>query len=92
MTDTINNVGSAGGINTPAVAPSNTQIGTPDTNTVNALQNQLNGTDSAHPTGNATPTASAGGISAADMDTFMKEVQKFCVQQGILTTPKATRD
>jgi hypothetical protein len=92
MVDSVNNVNPAGGVNTPAVTPSNNQVGTPDQNTVNALQNQLNSANPAAPAGNTTPGASAGGISAADMKLFMDEVTKFCVQQGISTTPKATRD
>jgi len=92
MPDAINNVGPAGGINTPAVTPSNNQVGTPDANTVNALQSQLNGANPAAPAGAPANGAAGGGISAADMDIFMKELQKFCVQQGISTTPKATRD
>jgi hypothetical protein len=92
MPDAINNVGPAGGVNTPAVTPSNNQVGTPDQNTVNALQNQLNGSNPAAPTGPTSPAGGGSGISSADMDLFMKEMQKFCVQQGISTTPSATRD
>ena len=92
MTDAINNVGPAGGINTPAVTPSNNQVGTPDANTVNQLQNQLNAADPASPAGGSTPVTPGSGISAADMKLFMDEVTKFCVQQGIQTTPSATRD
>jgi hypothetical protein len=92
MPDAINNVGPAGGVNTPAVTPSNNQVGTPDQNTVNALQNHLNGSNPAAPAGTTSPAGGGSGISSADMDTFMKEMQKFCVQQGISTTPSATRD
>lgn len=92
MTDPISNIGQVGGITPPSSTPSTNQVGTPDQNTVNALQNELNGADPTAPTANSTPAAGAGGISAADMDLFMKEVQKFCVQQGIMSTPKATRD
>lgn len=92
MIDPINNVSPAGGVNTPAVTPSNNQVGTPDTNTVNALQNQLDGTNPSSPSGNAAPAGGSSGISAADMKLFMDEVNKFCVQQGIATTPKPTRD
>jgi len=92
MVDSVNNINPAGGVNTPAVTPNNNQVGTPDQNTVNALQNQLNGANPATPAANNSPAAGAGGISAADMKLFMDEVTKFCVQQGISTTPKATRD
>jgi hypothetical protein len=92
MTDPINNVSPAGGVNTPAVTPSNNQVGTPDANTVNQLQNQLNAADPAAPTANSNSVSPGSGISAADMKLFMDEVTKFCVQQGISTTPKATRD
>ena len=91
MTDAINNVGPAGGINTPAVTPSNNQVGTPDANTVNALQNQLNAADPANAAG-GTPAAKGPGITQADMKNFMDELNKFCVQQGISTTPSATGD
>lgn len=92
MTDPISNIGQVGGITPPSSTPSTNQVGTPDQDTVNALQNQLNGTDPAAPAGNATPANGAGGISAADMKLFMDEMTKFCIQQGISTTPKATRD
>jgi hypothetical protein len=92
MVDSVNNINPAGGVNTPAVTPSNNQVGTPDQNTVNAFQNQLNPADPAAPAGNTAPAGGAGGISAADMKLFMDEMTKFCVQQGISTTPKATRD
>ena len=92
MVDSVNNINPAGGVNTPAVTPNNNQVGTPDQNTVNAFQNQLNPADSAAPTENSAPAGGAGGISAADMKLFMDEMTKFCVQQGISTTPKATRD
>ena len=92
MTNSINNIGPAGGVNTPPVTTPNTnQVGTPNAQTVNALQGQLNNS----PTTNAPAGGSAAagnGISAADMKLFMDEVNKFCVQQGILTTPKATSD
>ncbi len=91
MVDGINNIGPAGGINTPALTPSNNQVGTPDPNVVNALQNQLNGTDPANAAAKS-PTANGPGITAADMKSFMDEVNKFCVQQGISTTPSATGD
>jgi hypothetical protein len=91
MVAAVNNLNPAGGVNTPAVSPSNNNVGTPDQNTVNALQNQLNGANPAA-TGASNPPAAGGGISSADMKTFMDEVNKFCVQQGISTTPKATRD
>ena len=91
MTDAINNVNPAGGINPPAATPNNNQVGTPDPNTVNALQDQLNGANPANPAG-GTPPAQGPGITAADMKNFMDEVNKFCVQQGISTTPSATGD
>jgi hypothetical protein len=91
MVDSVNNVNPAGGVNTPAVTPNNNQVGTPDQNTVNALQNELNATDPTIPAG-GTPAATGPGITAADMKLFMDEMTKFCVQQGISTTPKATRD
>jgi hypothetical protein len=91
MVDSVNNINPAGGVNTPAVTPSNNQVGTPDQNTVNALQNQLNGANPANPAG-GTAASQGPGITAADMKNFMDEVNKFCVQQGISTTPKATRD
>ena len=91
MVDSVNNINPAGGINSPAVTPSNNQVGTPDQNTVNALQNQLNGADPVNTPG-GTPAAQGPGITAADMKNFMDEVNKFCVQQGISTTPSATGD
>ena len=93
MADSINNIGPAGGVNTtPITPPSTNQVGTPNAQTVNALQNQLNsGPATTTPVG-GTPAAAGSGISAADMKLFMDEVNKFCVQQGILTTPKATPD
>jgi hypothetical protein len=92
MTDAINNIGPAGGINTPAVTPANNQVGTPDPNAVNALQNQLNGTDPVAVDANNTPVNTQSGISAADMKTFMDQVNQFCIQQGISMTPSATDD
>jgi hypothetical protein len=93
MADPINNIGPAGGVSTtPITTPSTPAVGTPDAQTVSALQDQLGNTPSTtSPAGN-TPVASGSGISAADMKQFMDEVNKFCVQQGILTTPKATGD
>jgi len=91
MVDSVNNVNPAGGVNAPAVTPSNKQVGTPDANTVNALQNQLNATDPVNAAG-GTPSSQGPGITAADMKNFMDEVNKFCVQQGISTTPSATPD
>ena len=91
MVDSVNNINPAGGVNTPAVTPNNNQVGTPDQNTVNALQNELNGTNPVNNAG-GTPAANGPGITAADMKLFMDEMTKFCVQQGISTTPKATPD
>ncbi len=93
MADPINNIGPAGGVNTtPITTPSTPQVGTPNAQTVSALQSQLgNAPATTAPAGNA-PAAAGSGISAADMKQFMDEVNKFCVQQGILTTPKATGD
>lgn len=92
MTD-ISNIGGPGGItpsqNTPSTTP---PVGTPNQNDVSALQNQLNAADPASPAGGSTPVTPGSGISAADMKLFMDEVNKFCVQQGISTTPKVTRD
>ena len=91
MVDSVNNIDPAGGVNTPAVTPSNNQVGTPDPSTVNALQNQLNGNDPVNAAG-GTPASQGPGITAADMKNFMDGVNKFCVQQGISTTPSATGD
>jgi dihydroorotase-like cyclic amidohydrolase len=92
MVAAVNNLNPAGGVNTPAVTPNNNQVGTPDQNTVNALQNELNGTTDPANNAGGTPGAQGPGITAADMKIFMDEMNKFCVQQGISTTPKATRD
>jgi adenosylmethionine-8-amino-7-oxononanoate aminotransferase len=93
MTNSINNIGSAGGVNTNQITPPNTnQVGTPNTQTVNALQSQLNNAPATTASVGGAPVATGSGISAADMKLFMDEVNKFCVQQGILTTPKATSD
>jgi len=89
MTDPINNIGPAGGVSTPQVTPGDNQPGTPDPNTVNQLQDQLNGTDQPNGAG-GTPSTNGPGITAADMKNFMDEVNKFCMQQGIQTTPSAT--
>jgi hypothetical protein len=93
MTDSINNIGPAGGVNTtPITPPSTTRVGTPDAQTVNALQNQLNNAPATTAPTGGTAAAGGTGISASDMKLFMDEVNKFCVQQGILTTPKAIPD
>jgi hypothetical protein len=93
MADSINNIGPAGGVNTtPITPPSTSQVGTPNAQTVNALQSQLNNAPTTTAPAGTTPAAGGSGISAADMKLFMEEVNKFCVQQGILTTPKATGD
>jgi hypothetical protein len=91
MTDPINNIGPAGGVTPLSPTPGDNQVGTPDPNTVNQLQDQLNATDPANGAG-GTPNAKGPGITAADMKNFMDEMNKFCVQQGISTTPSATGD
>jgi hypothetical protein len=93
MADSINNIGPANGVNTnPITPPGTNRIGTPNAQTVNALQSQLNNAPATTAPAGGTPAAAGNGISAADMKLFMDEVNKFCVQQGILTTPKATPD
>lgn len=92
MTD-ISNIGGPGGITPPQNTPNTPPpVGTPNQDDVNALQNQLNAADPASPAGGSTPATPGSGISAADMKLFMDEMTKFCIQQGISTTPKATRD
>jgi hypothetical protein len=93
MADPINNIGPAGGVNTtPITTPSTPQVGTPNAQTVSALQSQLGNPPAKTTSAGNAPAAVGNGISAADMKLFMDEVNKFCVQQGISTTPKATRD
>jgi hypothetical protein len=92
MTNSINNNIPAGGVPTTPSTTTTNKVGTPDADTVNSLQNQLNaGGPSATTTSNNAATRGSG-ITSEDMKNFVAEMNKFCVNQGILTTPKATRD
>jgi len=88
-----NNVNINGNVTPSTSTNTQNKIGTPDPNTVNALQNQLNasGTSSTGSTTSAVAGASgAGSNNSADMKSFLDSVNQFCVQQGILTTPDPT--
>jgi len=93
MTTPISNNSSINNITPSTSTSTSNTIGTPDARTANALQNQLNATAATSPVASAgTPPVAGKGISAEDMKIFMDEMNKFCVNQGIFTTPKATRD
>jgi hypothetical protein len=92
MTNSINNNVPASSLPQTTSTTATTRVGTPNADTVNALQTQLDaaGVNPTAPVNTANP--SSGGITSEDMKLFIAEMNKFCINQGIATTPKATRD
>ena len=92
MTNSINNNVPASSVPQTTSTTTTNRIGTPDADTVNALQTQLNAAGVSPTAASNTANPSTGGITSEDMKLFIAEMNKFCINQGIATTPKATRD